>query len=108
VKLQGSENWYKILDKGWLTAMSDPDIRTLAAQVNKFNINVNALSPGPINTKGQHRNAPPEKKLLVRDNPDCIKGVAIYLASQGPMGITGETVYSLTWDKIYLNRDRAT
>ena len=50
---------------------------------------------------------PPEKKLLVRDNPDCIKGVAIYLASQGPMGITGETVYSLTWDKIYLNRDRA-
>ncbi len=78
----------------------------LAAQVNKYNINVNALSPGPINTKGQHRNAPPEKKLLVRDNPDCIKGVAIYLASQGPMGITGETVYSLTWDKIYLERDR--
>ena len=77
----------------------------LAAQVNKYNINVNALSPGPIDTKGQHRNASPAKKLLVRDNPDCIKGVAIYLASQGPRGITGETVYSLTWDKIYLDRD---
>jgi len=32
VKLQGSENWYKIVDKGWLTAMSDPDIRTLATK----------------------------------------------------------------------------
>ncbi|MFB3886101.1 MAG: hypothetical protein ACE144_12805 [Thermodesulfobacteriota bacterium] len=32
IKLHGSENWYKIVDKGWLTAMSDPDIRCLATK----------------------------------------------------------------------------
>jgi hypothetical protein len=32
IKLQGSENWYKIVDKGWLTAMSDPEMRSLATK----------------------------------------------------------------------------
>jgi len=32
IKLQGSEYWYKIVDKGWLTAMSDPTIRALATK----------------------------------------------------------------------------
>ena len=29
MKLHASEDGYKFLDKGWLAAMSDPDIRTL-------------------------------------------------------------------------------
>lgn len=32
IKLQGSEFWYKIVDKGWLTAMSDPQLRSLATK----------------------------------------------------------------------------
>jgi len=32
IKLHGSDQWYKIVDKGWLTAMSDPDIRSLATK----------------------------------------------------------------------------
>src|SRR5680860_29495 len=32
VELGGSGNWYKIVDKGWLTAMDDPEIRALAAR----------------------------------------------------------------------------
>jgi hypothetical protein len=32
IKLEGTDYWYKIVDKGWITAMSDPDIRALACQ----------------------------------------------------------------------------
>ena len=32
IKLHGSKNWQKIVDKGWLTAMSDPEIRVLATK----------------------------------------------------------------------------
>lgn len=32
IKLRGSENWYKIVDKGWITVMSDPEIRAIAAK----------------------------------------------------------------------------
>lgn len=32
VRIQGSRNWYKIVDKGWISAMSDPDIRAIAAK----------------------------------------------------------------------------
>lgn len=74
----------------------------LAEQVNKFNINVNALRPGPTDTRA-HAGASPEKKATLR-KPDEIKKVAVFLASQGPMGITGESLDATTWDTIYLNR----
>ncbi|MFC2008417.1 hypothetical protein ACFLT0_01845, partial [Chloroflexota bacterium] len=32
VKLQGTHYWQKIIDKGWLTAMDEPDIRALATK----------------------------------------------------------------------------
>jgi len=32
IKLRGTENWYKIVDKGWLAIMSDPAIRALATK----------------------------------------------------------------------------
>jgi hypothetical protein len=32
IKIMGTENWYKIVDKGWLTAMYDPAIRALATK----------------------------------------------------------------------------
>ncbi len=75
----------------------------LAGQVNKFNINVNALRPGPTDTRA-HAGAPPEKKASLR-KPDDIKKIAVFLASQGPMGITGESIDAATWETIYLNRN---
>ncbi len=75
----------------------------LATQVNKFNINVNALRPGPTDTRA-HAGAPPEKKASLR-KPDDIKKIAVFLASQGPMGITGESIDTATWETIYLNRN---
>jgi hypothetical protein len=32
VKLRGTDYWYKIVDKGWITALSDSDIRAIAAK----------------------------------------------------------------------------
>ena len=78
--------------------------KALAAQVNRFNINVNALGPSPTDTKGQHKDGPAWKQRVVRQ-PDQIKKVAVFLACQGRLGITGESIYAPTWDKIYLNRD---
>jgi len=75
----------------------------LAEQVNRYNINVNALRPGPSDTRA-HAHASPEKKATLR-KPDDIKKIAVYLASQGPMGLTGESLDAATWDKIYINRD---
>lgn len=74
----------------------------MAAQVNKFNINVNALRPSPTNTRF-HSAAPPEKRAQMR-KPEDIKRVVVFLASQGLMGITGESIDTATWEKIYLNR----
>ncbi len=75
----------------------------LAAQVNKFNINVNSLDPGPTDTRF-HAAAPPEKRALMRKAED-IRKVAVFLVTQGSMGLTGEFINSETWEKIYLNRN---
>lgn len=32
IKLHGNDYWYKIVDKGWLTPMSDPEIRAMATK----------------------------------------------------------------------------
>ncbi len=32
IKLQGTDHWYRIVDKGWMTAMDDPEIRALAVK----------------------------------------------------------------------------
>ena len=75
----------------------------LSAQVNKYKINVNALRPGPTDTRF-HASAPPEKRATMR-KPDDIKPLAVFLAGQGPMGITGESIDLAAWEKIYLNRE---
>jgi len=74
----------------------------LAAQLNRFNINVNALRPGPSDTRA-HASAPPELKAQLR-KPDQVKAVALFLATQGPAGITGESILAASWDQIYPNR----
>ena len=74
----------------------------LAAHLNRFNINVNAIRPGPTDTR-MHASASPEMKARLR-KPEQIRGVALFLATQGPMGITGESIDAAAWDKIYLDR----
>jgi NAD(P)-dependent dehydrogenase (short-subunit alcohol dehydrogenase family) len=74
----------------------------LAVQLNKFNINVNTLRPGTTDTR-VHLSKSPEMRAKMR-RPDDIKKVAVFLASQGPMDITGESIDAPTWGKIYLNR----
>ncbi len=74
----------------------------LAGQVNPFNINVNALRPGPTNTRF-HAATSPEKRAKMR-HPDDLKKVAVFLASQGPTGLTGESIDAATWESIYLGR----
>jgi len=32
IKIQGTDYWYKIVDKGWLTAMDDPQLRAVAVK----------------------------------------------------------------------------
>jgi 3-oxoacyl-[acyl-carrier protein] reductase len=75
----------------------------LAEQVSKFNINVNALRPGPTDTQ-IHSGSPPEKRARMR-RPDDIRNVAVFMACQGPLGITGESIDAATWEKIYLKRN---
>ncbi len=76
----------------------------LAVQLNQFNINVNALRPGPTDTRF-HMSAPPDRRAKMR-KPDDIKKVAVFLAGQGAMGITGESIDAFAWEKIYLDRGR--
>jgi len=74
----------------------------LAGQVNEYNINVNALRPGATATQF-HADKPEEKRAKMR-RADDVKKLAVYLAAQGPMGITGESIDAATWDKIYRTR----
>lgn len=75
----------------------------LAVQVNQFRINVNAIRPGWTDTTF-NPHPPPQKRPNMR-KADDIKGVAVFLAGQGPMGITGMSVDAETWGKIYLSRE---
>ncbi|MFC1816851.1 SDR family oxidoreductase, partial [Thermodesulfobacteriota bacterium] len=75
----------------------------LASQVNKFNINVNAIRPGATYTRF-HDSAPLEKKAKMR-KPENIKHLALFLAAQGPMGITGESIDINSWEKTYADRE---
>ena len=77
----------------------------LAAQVNEFNINVNAIQPGATDTR-IHAAASPERRAKMRRAED-IGSIAVFLASQGPLGITGESLNVSAWEKIYLNREAA-
>jgi len=74
----------------------------LAVQLNPYHINVNALRPGPTDTR-IHAKTPAEKRAKMR-KPDDIKKVAVFLASQGPMGMTGESIDASSWEETYLIR----
>lgn len=74
----------------------------LASQVNPYRINVNALRPRATLTRF-HDSAAPEKRAKMR-KPGDIRDVAVFLARQGPLGITGESIDVETWESIYRER----
>ena len=53
-----------------------------------------------------HSAAPPEIRAKMR-KADDIKNIALFLASHGPLGITGESLDVSAWDKIYQARETA-
>jgi len=73
----------------------------LAAQVNPYRINVNALRPGWTDTSF-HPGPVLDRKLRKADD---IGRVAVFLALQGPMGLTGMSIDAATWERIYLARN---
>lgn len=57
IKLQSTENWYKVVDKGWITAMGDPEIRALAVKYGDPDelLNYDWIPPLPgINCEGDY------------------------------------------------------
>lgn len=81
--------------------------KSLALEWAQYNINVNCIAPGPIDTegvRGAHRNLTPEqfeerKRAITRavplgryGQPEDIAYPAIFLASEASSFITGETI----------------
>ncbi|MCJ7594169.1 MAG: SDR family oxidoreductase [Desulfobacterales bacterium] len=73
----------------------------LAAQVNHYRINVNAIRPGWTDTTF-HPMPVLDKKMRKADD---IGKIAVFLACQGPMGLTGQSIDAQTWETIYLSRE---
>jgi 3-oxoacyl-[acyl-carrier protein] reductase len=73
----------------------------LAAQVNRYGINVNAIRPGWTDTSF-HPAPVTDRKMRKADD---IGKIAVFLASQGPMGLTGMSIDAEAWEKIYLSRE---
>jgi NAD(P)-dependent dehydrogenase (short-subunit alcohol dehydrogenase family) len=75
--------------------------KLLAIEWTKYNIRVNAISPGPVMTPLQRKAYPSEKLLEARNRaipmgrhatPPEIARVAVFLASEDAAYITGEEI----------------
>jgi len=75
--------------------------RLLAVEWSKYNIRVNAISPGPVMTPLQRKAYPNEKLLAARNNsipmrrhgtPEEIAKTVVFLASNDSSYITGEEI----------------
>ena len=75
--------------------------RLLAVEWSKYNIRVNAISPGPVMTPLQRKAYPNEKLLAARNDaipmrrhgtPEEIAKTAVFLASDDSSYITGEEI----------------
>lgn len=62
--------------------------QTLADEVRHYNIRVNSVNPGPIDTDMRHAAYPAEDRSQLR-SPHEITDVFLYLASEESRGVTG-------------------
>jgi len=78
VKIRGSHYWHKIVDRGWITAMDDPEIQALAIKYGDYRelLNYDWIPPLPgINCDGDyHKDYAPDpiaylKKRLAQGEP---------------------------------------
>ncbi len=68
--------------------------KTLAQELKKFNINVNAIAPGLIQTKSNIEMMKPSPEDLDKKwvSLDAVANVALFLASEASDGITGQVI----------------
>jgi 3-oxoacyl-[acyl-carrier protein] reductase len=74
--------------------------RSLAREIGEFNINVNAVTPGAINTEEEHRFLAPQdvdyfmsqQSLKRRILPVDVVGIILFLASDESSAMTGQTL----------------
>jgi len=77
--------------------------RSLAAEWAQYNINVNAIAPGRIETQmteGAHRNKPEQYNIIITNTPqkrlaqpDELAGACVFLSSPASNFITGQVLY---------------
>jgi NAD(P)-dependent dehydrogenase (short-subunit alcohol dehydrogenase family) len=68
--------------------------KTLAQELKKFNIHVNAIAPGLVETKSNVEMMKPSPEDLVKKwvSLDAVANVAAFLASEASDGITGQVI----------------
>lgn len=74
-------------------------VKTLAAELGRFNVNVNAIAPGFIETESQERTPELIRDLVLKEcaikrlgMPEDIVPLVLFLCSEGARHITGQTI----------------
>lgn len=71
--------------------------QAMALELAPFNIRVNSLAPGgPTATRGTLRHGDIPVEALLK--PEVIRGVAVFLASDDSIGVTGQALTATLWN----------
>lgn len=72
--------------------------RTLAKELRRYGINVNALHPGgSVDTRLKRELAPNTTRDIL--SPESVTEAAIFLAAQAPRGLSGEIINTRLWQQ---------
>jgi 3-oxoacyl-[acyl-carrier protein] reductase len=92
---RGSAQWGPYVASKWaLEGMT----RTQALELDEFGINVNALDPGGRVETGFWDHLPEPERAEILD-PEVMNDAATRLLTQGPDGVTGESMPAEEWER---------